>query len=261
MGLLTHEERDKLVSLLLKLPNQANPVIRRQLYAGLPHDLQYQIVEEGPPRTHFASIVNTLDDEGWIEEYGGNWPILQMIERAIDYVGPESPVGYELNLLLTDLKVRAQQPLDKQRNSSLSTYPSKSSPDISNNEMLNAYTKILQEIERSFEFTDRRNYTRAFIDNIIEQLKQVNAGVYHLWRITRETGQTPNYTRIRLLDSISREVERAEKELLVASDLLASRDRSTGSSRSFYEHLSNCQYSLRSALDSLAMIMSQRSTG
>lgn len=107
MGLLSSEERNDLIALLLKLPNRNNPVMRRQLYTGLPRELQDQIVDDGAPRTHITSIVNTVDDESWDKPYEGSWPVLQLIENAIHMSGRESLIGHQLNLMLISLRGRA----------------------------------------------------------------------------------------------------------------------------------------------------------
>jgi nucleoside phosphorylase len=109
MGLLTKKEQDKLIDLLLKLPNMTDPTVRNQLLPGLPRDLQVQIVNPGAPKPHFISIVNTVDNEFWDEPYEGGWPVIQLVQNAIFYVGKASPLGQKLQTLLDVLTTRAEQ--------------------------------------------------------------------------------------------------------------------------------------------------------
>ncbi len=109
MGLLTKNEQDKLIDLLLKLPNITDPTVRNQLLPGLPRDLQVQIVNPGAPKPHFISIVNTVDNEFWDEPHEGGWPVLQLIQNAIFHVGKASPLGQKLQALLDALTIRAEQ--------------------------------------------------------------------------------------------------------------------------------------------------------
>src|SRR6266566_3468999 len=112
MGLLTQEERKELIGILLKLPSHDNPVARRQLYWGLPRELQDQIGDDPAPRIHFTSIVNTVDDEAWHEPpYEGKWPVMELIKNAIFQAGNGSPVGRELLSLLNKFEVRLGLPI------------------------------------------------------------------------------------------------------------------------------------------------------
>jgi Trypsin-like peptidase domain len=109
MGLLKMDERKKLISFLSDLPTRNNPVARRQLYTGIPRHLQNLIPDDPAPSIHFTNIVNTVDDEAWDEPYEGSWPVIQVIDNAIFQVGSDAPVGQKLNVMLNDLKSRAQQ--------------------------------------------------------------------------------------------------------------------------------------------------------
>ncbi len=106
MGLLTREEHDQLIDLLLKLPNYLNPVVRNQLMYGLPQSLQGHISYDGAAKTHFTSMVD-IADENSAELYDGVWPIIELMKRAIFQATVKSPIGNRLQGLLNEIERKA----------------------------------------------------------------------------------------------------------------------------------------------------------
>jgi hypothetical protein len=110
MGLLTQEERQKLIELLLRLPDIGIPSIRNTLVAGLPPTLVNLIPFSGIPNADITSLVHTVDSEETKSD-DHSWPVLIVIENAI-YAVRGSRLAGELQNLRDILKLRiAQSPI------------------------------------------------------------------------------------------------------------------------------------------------------
>ncbi len=106
MGLLTREERRRLVDLLLKLPNiKLNPAVRILLIGNLPPELLQNISYSDLPSVHIDAIINTTDGPG-AQRADGSWPIIWVIENAFA-IDSESYYARDFQKLLDTLNVRA----------------------------------------------------------------------------------------------------------------------------------------------------------
>lgn len=108
MGLLTPEEHDQLLGLLETIPHCEDREVRHTLLFGLPRSLRLQVPDHSVPKAHLLHMVDMLDDLS-TEPYEGIWPIVQLINRAIQYVGFVSPSGQRLKKLLEQVQQRADQ--------------------------------------------------------------------------------------------------------------------------------------------------------
>ena len=112
---------------------------------------------------------------------------------------------------------------------------------------LRFYKEKLTEMERSMDITDGRTLTNMSIDNLAHELRQVIKGIRNL----------PEHTirnHLISLDAVLSNLRQAQIELNVASDLLASKGKSTErDSRSFYKCLNNFQEFLYEALQNFEM--------
>src|SRR3954471_9429182 len=106
MGLLTHAEKQRLMNLLLQLPNINDPNVRELLVADLPTDLQNRITPAESPAIHIANIVNTIDSDAWAQHPDGAWSIILVIQAAI-YMLQGSRLAQDLQSLVDTLTARA----------------------------------------------------------------------------------------------------------------------------------------------------------
>ena len=108
MALLTRAERQKLIELLLQLPNSSNPAARSLLLADLPPQLQYAIAFEPAPANHIASIVNIVTSDAWEQLPDSTIPLQVVIENAIFSVRG-SQLAVQLQSFLATVKTRSGQ--------------------------------------------------------------------------------------------------------------------------------------------------------
>lgn len=108
MGLLEHEEQQKLIELFLKLPNMDDLATRRSLLAGLPDGLRNSISMADIPRTHIISMVDMIDSEAWTQLPDDTWSIIRVLDNSISLVRG-SRLEKELQTLLDTLKARAMK--------------------------------------------------------------------------------------------------------------------------------------------------------
>lgn len=108
MGLLTRTEQQQLVDLLCRLPNIEADTTRRTLLRGLPPSLRQTVPFSGVTRTDVKTMVDALDADGARLGDGG-WPILLVIEEAIDQARALQ-LEHELQVLLDTLKARSSPP-------------------------------------------------------------------------------------------------------------------------------------------------------
>ena len=108
MGLLTREERQQLVELLLQLPGVLDADARRLLVIDLPYNLQAGIPVSDVPAQHVAHIVATVESQAWAPLSDGTWPVLVVVENAL-YTMEGSQLAGSLQTLLDLLKARATQ--------------------------------------------------------------------------------------------------------------------------------------------------------
>jgi hypothetical protein len=106
MGILANEEPQKLIDLLLKLPNIDAVAIRRSLLAGLPDNLRNSISTADAPRLHVINIIDVADGEAWGQLTDDTWSIIHIIDNSLSLVRG-SRLEKELQTLLNTLKARA----------------------------------------------------------------------------------------------------------------------------------------------------------
>jgi hypothetical protein len=85
MPYFTSAQNKQLVGLLLKLPNITDSSTREVLVTGLPRALQNQLPKSTVTYTDIQRMVDTLESDG-AQLGDGTWPIVRVIERAIDLV-------------------------------------------------------------------------------------------------------------------------------------------------------------------------------
>lgn len=107
MGLLSREQQTALIDLLLKLPSNESPSLRKNLLIDIPASISDNIDRNGASRTVFENIVYGVDDAHWVTPPSGGWPVVILIENAKNYVGTASPVGRTLGELLNEATARA----------------------------------------------------------------------------------------------------------------------------------------------------------
>src|SRR4051812_44057965 len=76
-------ERRQLIDLLLKLPNMGNAAARRLLVASLPRALQDAIPAADAAGQHIANIVDTVNNDPYVQLADGSWPVMIVIEDAM----------------------------------------------------------------------------------------------------------------------------------------------------------------------------------
>jgi hypothetical protein len=108
MGLLTADERKRLIESLLKIPLASDENWRQGLLAGLPDPLRTGIAGSSVPRIHLTIIVDTVDNAVWACLPDGTWSVIMVIENALPYVDG-STLGDVLKTLLTGLQTRSAQ--------------------------------------------------------------------------------------------------------------------------------------------------------
>jgi hypothetical protein len=106
MGLLTPDERRKLIALLLSLPNMDDPAARRLLLASLPQRLQDNVPFSNTPSIHIAGIVDTVNNDAWTYLRDGSPAVAIVIANAIGAVEGSS-LAKPLENLQYELNVRA----------------------------------------------------------------------------------------------------------------------------------------------------------
>ncbi len=108
MSLLTRDERQKLIDLLLQLPNMSDADARRQLLAGLPTGLRNNVSGSGVPLTHITSIVDAAVEWGPLDD--GAEALWVVLDNAI-YPVRGARAARDLQSLLDTLKARAGAPV------------------------------------------------------------------------------------------------------------------------------------------------------
>lgn len=109
MGLLTRQERGKLLDLLGRLPNIDNPSVRRRLIQNLPQQLQHAIEHSSITDVHIDNIVDVADGATWHKLLDGRCSILVIIENAMNRV-QGSLIEQEFKDLLQTLEPRCGSP-------------------------------------------------------------------------------------------------------------------------------------------------------
>src|SRR5688572_28045888 len=103
MGLLTREQRNRLVELLVMIPNVHDPVARNSLVVHLPDELRLSIPISAAPRVHIQSIVDTVEETRWTPLVDDAWPIILVVESAL-FLMKGTHNHAELERLLDTLK-------------------------------------------------------------------------------------------------------------------------------------------------------------
>jgi len=109
MGVLTAEERERLIDLLLSLPNVEDPAARRLLTANLPRRLLENIPFSDTTAIHVANIVDAVTSDAWAYLPDGSPAAAIVLANAAQMVDG-SALGAELTGLLNDLKARPAPP-------------------------------------------------------------------------------------------------------------------------------------------------------
>lgn len=108
MELLTRDERRKLIGLLLELPNIDDADARRLLMADLPRSLRESANLDDPATLELTTLVNNAESDTWGRPEAGTWPIITILENALDLAG-DAQIGTDLRALLDTAKTRAAQ--------------------------------------------------------------------------------------------------------------------------------------------------------
>ena len=106
MSLLQDDERQKLIEMILRLPNIRETGVRRSLIAGLPEMLRNSVGSSELPNTEVMNIVEVADGEVWGQLPDGAWSIIRVVENSVVQVRG-SKLGADLEALLNTLKKRA----------------------------------------------------------------------------------------------------------------------------------------------------------
>jgi Tol biopolymer transport system component len=126
MELLNREERRKLIGLLLQLPNIEDRDARRLLMADLPRSLRESANLDDPATLEITTLITNAESDTWGRPAtGGAWPIITILENALDLAG-DSQIGPDIQALLATAKVRAAQqpsPLPTRPDPSAGTLP------------------------------------------------------------------------------------------------------------------------------------------
>ena len=103
--LLTQEEWEKLIALLCELPNINYANVRHSLVSTLPAQFQSNIDFDMPLEEHITKIVDTVVSDPHFQLLDGSYPIIVLIQNAINRVNGIKLEG-ELQKLLDTLKNR-----------------------------------------------------------------------------------------------------------------------------------------------------------
>lgn len=85
MGLLTVEERDRLLLYLSRLPGIQSEAVRNALLSGVPTTVRNQIQAVGIPAADLSAMIDTIDSDA-LQLADGSWPIERVITNAADRV-------------------------------------------------------------------------------------------------------------------------------------------------------------------------------
>ncbi len=101
--LITQEEREKLIGMLYELPNIEYANVRHSLVSTLPAKLQSNIAFDKPPELHITEIVDLVISDSHFKLPDGSYPIIVLIENALNIV-KKSKLGGNLQSLLETLQ-------------------------------------------------------------------------------------------------------------------------------------------------------------
>lgn len=107
MGLISRKERANLIEILLKLPNKEKYSVRTNLLAYIPADVKNNIERDGAPKVDFQNILSRVDEEEWEQPPTSGWPLLTLLENAIDHAGGTSRVGESIKEIHSMVSKRA----------------------------------------------------------------------------------------------------------------------------------------------------------
>src|SRR3712207_6002499 len=108
MGLLTIEERDRLMLYLSRLPGIQSDAVRNSLLSGVPNSVRLQIQAVGIPATDLSAPIDTIDSDALPLE-DGSWPIAGVINNAARSV-EGTITAQRLRQLLTEAQARQASP-------------------------------------------------------------------------------------------------------------------------------------------------------
>jgi len=103
--ILTQDEREKLIALLCKLPDIQYASVHHSLVSTLPAQFQRNTDFDMPPEDHITEIVDTLVSDPNFQLPDGSYPIMVLIQNAINMANRSKLEG-ELQKLLDTLKNR-----------------------------------------------------------------------------------------------------------------------------------------------------------
>lgn len=103
--LITHEERVKLIAILYRLPGITYANVRHSLVSTLPVKYQSNIAFKKPPVVHIAEIVDLVISDVRFKLSDGSYPIMVLIQNAINVMDDSKLTG-DLQSLLKTLKER-----------------------------------------------------------------------------------------------------------------------------------------------------------
>ena len=129
MGLLTRSERQRLMELLLRIPNTNGAAGRQLLLVDLPKDLQVAIPFDNSATIHIANIIDIVSGEAFARLADGSIPLLVVIENAVFMVRTSALAG-QLQVLYAALLTRAsaQQAADAAPGAAAVLHTSSGSP-------------------------------------------------------------------------------------------------------------------------------------
>src|SRR5215212_471700 len=108
MALLTRDERRHLIDLLMNLPGMGDPDARGLLLMDLPRSLRESMNPEDYTRIYLTSLVNNIESDTWEAPIDGNWPLVMLLENAID-AAQDTAVGQQLRPVLDTVRARIAQ--------------------------------------------------------------------------------------------------------------------------------------------------------
>jgi ATP-dependent Clp protease ATP-binding subunit ClpA len=196
MELLPWEDRQKLLRLLLELPNIQDKAVRDDLLSGLPEALIRSINISSPAQAHLNAMIDVVNGTAWARLRDNSWPIIQLIQNAISYVA-ESSLENDFQALREDIqsKITIQQPAkDSIAPTTIGQTISAANTDVRPNNLPSQSTPLIgrqQEVLRSCNLLRREDVrlltltgpggtgkTRLSIEVAYQLLNEFEQGVF-----------------------------------------------------------------------------------
>lgn len=116
MGLLTDDERNHLIELLLEIPSIEIKELRDELLTSLPHPIRTRLPEDGGhgARNHLTRVVDYIEGLG-IQQEDGTWLVIKLIEQAQRMCTPNSKHYANTNNFHESVKERQENIIKQHR--------------------------------------------------------------------------------------------------------------------------------------------------